>query len=205
MYSLQRPLLTLALAGVVSAFALPGSAAQGMGSSHTYPSNAGDMSPAMAPTDDAGDHLRGPDRDFAMDAARGGMAEVELGKLAVAKATNPDVRNFGQRMIDDHGKANDQLRQVASDRGLALPSDLDRKSRDEMRRLDKLSGPQFDRAYVDMMVKDHVKDVADFQREARRGDSPVQRFASSTLPTLQEHLSMAKDLQTRVSASLNPR
>lgn len=139
------------------------------------------------------------DRSFVMEAAQGGQAEVELGKLAVGKAVNSDVKSFGQKMVDDHSKANDKLRQVAAEKGLSLPSDLDQKSRAEYNHLEKLSGAAFDRAYVKLMVKDHVKDLADFQRESQKAADPaIRQFVTETLPTLQEHLSMAKDLQSKV-------
>ena len=142
------------------------------------------------------------DRSFVMEASHGNQAEVELGKLAVGKAVNPDVKSFGQKMVDDHSKANDKLRQVASEKGLTLPSDLDQKSRAEYNQLEKLSGAAFDRAYVKLMVKDHVKDVADFQRESQKAADPaIREFVTGTLPTLQEHLSMAKDLQSKVAAA----
>jgi putative membrane protein len=141
------------------------------------------------------------DRSFVMEAAHGGQAEVELGKLAAGKAVNPDVKSFAQKMADDHSKANDKLRQVASEKGLSLPSDLDQKSRAEYNHLEKLAGAAFDRAYVKLMVKDHVKDVAEFQRESEKAADPaIRQFVTETLPTLQEHLSMAKDLQSKVMA-----
>ncbi|MBV8201429.1 MAG: DUF4142 domain-containing protein [Acidobacteria bacterium] len=146
--------------------------------------------------------LAATDRSFVMAAARGGLAEVELGKLAASKATDPDVKSFGQRMVDDHSKANDKLRQVASQKGVPIPSDLDRKTRSELDRLAKLSGSEFDRTYVKMMVKDHVKDVAEFNREATRAhDSQVRQFVSETLPIIQDHLKMAKDLESKVGLS----
>jgi putative membrane protein len=189
----------------LSSLVLAGSAfGQGMGQprSGAPEPNAGDMAPgATAPMDNPrtpGD-LHAADRSFVMAAARGGLEEVELGKLAVDKAANADVKAFGQRMVDDHSKANDQLRQVVAAKSVTLPSGLDRKGHSDYDRLAKLSGAAFDHAYVDMMVKDHVEDVADFNRAAQNaGDPDVRRFASATLPTLQEHLRMAKDLQGKV-------
>ena len=180
---------------------------QGMGQPRggMTPPNAGDLPPGgpTAPMDNPntpGD-LHAADRSFVMAAARGGVEEVELGKLAIDKAANADVKAFGQRMVDDHSKANDQLRQVVSGKGVTMPSSLDRKGHSDYDRLAKLSGAEFDHAYVNMMVKDHVEDVADFNHAAQNaGDPDVRRFASSTLPTLQEHLRMAKDLQGKVDA-----
>lgn len=137
----------------------------------------------------------GSDAKFVMEAAQGGMAEVEMGKLAADKASSPDVKQFGQRMVDDHTKANDQLKTVASTVGVTLPPDVGAKNRALIDQLSKLSGAAFDKAYMQHMVKDHKKDVAEFQKEANSGkNADVKSFASSTLPTLQEHLRMAQDV-----------
>jgi len=145
------------------------------------------------------------DKKFVEDAAKGGLAEVQLGQLAAQKAQSPDVKKFGQRMVDDHTKANDQLKQIASSKGVELPSDLDRSARREHDKLSKLSGADFDREYMKHMVSDHKKDVKDFEKEAKSGkDADVKNFASSTLPTLQDHLQMAQQTDASVrSASRN--
>jgi len=182
--------------------ASPGSA----GEPTQNPGTMGGMHDSSATGDNSsmsGGGLKGIDRSFVLDAARGGLEEVELGKLAASKAANPDVKSFGQKMVDDHTKANDQLKSVASQRGIELPANLDHKAKAEYDRLDKLSGDEFDRAYVKLMVKDHVKDVSDFQRVSKRmsSDPAIRQFASSTLPTLQDHLSMAKDLEGKVTGA----
>lgn len=139
------------------------------------------------------------DHEFIEDAAKGGLAEVQLGQLAAQKAENPDVKKFGQRMVDDHSKANDQLKQIASSKGMNLPADLDRSAKREHDKLSKLSGAAFDREYMKHMVSDHKKDVKDFEKEAKSGsDADVKTFASSTLPTLQEHLQMAQQADASV-------
>lgn len=133
------------------------------------------------------------DKKFMRETAEGGLAEVELGKLATEKASSPEVKKFGQRMVDDHSKANEELKQVASSKGVDLPDKLTGKDKLLKERLSKLSGPQFDRAYMENMVKDHKKDVADFNREsASAKDSEVKQFASKTLPTLKDHLKAAE-------------
>src|SRR5207302_11467093 len=103
------------------------------------------------------------DKTFVKKAAAGGLAEVELGQLATEKASSEDVKKFGQRMVDDHGKANDQLKQVASEEHITLPEGLSAKDKATKDRLEKLSGAQFDRAYMRDMVKDHRQDVAEFE------------------------------------------
>ena len=142
------------------------------------------------------------DKRFVRDAAQGGMAEVELGKLATEKASSEDVKKFGQRMVDDHTKANDELKQVASEKGITLPQHLSAKDQMTKEHLSKLSGEQFDKAYMSDMVKDHTQDVADFQKEANSGtDSAVKDFASKTLPTLQDHLREAKQIAPKTQTA----
>ncbi|MGZ4788268.1 MAG: DUF4142 domain-containing protein [Terriglobales bacterium] len=137
--------------------------------------------------------LGAADKAFVKKAAQGGMAEVELGQLATQKAEGADVKKFGQRMVDDHSKANDQLKSLAEQKGVQLPTDLNAKDKALKDRLSKLSGEQFDRVYMQHMVQDHKKDVAEFQKEAKSAkDSDVKNFAQQTLPTLQDHLKMAE-------------
>jgi putative membrane protein len=120
---------------------------------------------------------------------------VELGKLASEKASSQEVKNFGQRMVDDHSKANEELKQIASSKGVKLPDNLSAKDKMLKERLSKLNGESFDRAYMQNMVKDHKKDVADFNRESTSGkDSEVKQFAGKTLPTLKEHLKQAESI-----------
>jgi len=142
------------------------------------------------------------DIEFILDAAKGGMAEVELGKLAAQRAQNEEVKKFAQRMVDDHSKANDELKQIAHSKSIKLPEELETKDKSLMQRLEKLNGPAFDRAYMTAMQNDHVKDVSEFKREANAGRDPqVKSFASSTLPTLEEHLQQAKQTRTLTTAT----
>ena len=135
------------------------------------------------------------DRDFLMDAAMGGLMEVELGQLAAQKGTSDAVKQFGQRMVDDHGKANTELMTLATSKGLTLPTTLDDKHRAQVTKLSAMSGADFDRAYSKMMLKDHEKDVSEFEKQSMKGTDPdVKAFASKTLPTLQEHLTMVRAL-----------
>lgn len=141
--------------------------------------------------------LTAADKRFLDKAAEGGKAEVELGQLAVQKAASEDVKKFGQRMVDDHTRANQKLQEVAEQKGIKLPDKLDAKDQATKARLEKLSGKQFDEAYMKDMVKDHTKDVNEFQREANDGKDPdVKSFAQTTLPTLQDHLKDAKQIET---------
>jgi putative membrane protein len=142
------------------------------------------------------------DQHFVTKAAQGGLAEVELGQLAASKGSNDAVKQFGQKMVDDHGKANDELKSVAQQKNITLPTEPDAKAKSEKARLEKLSGAEFDKAYMAHMVKDHKKDVAEFQKESTSGkDSDVKQWAGKTLPTLQSHLQMAQDTAAKVGAS----
>lgn len=139
--------------------------------------------------------MNSKDRDFLMDAAMGGLMEVELGQLAAQKGTSESVKQFGQRMVDDHGKANTELMTLATSKGITLPTAIDDKHRQDVTKLSAMSGADFDRAYAKMMLKDHEKDVSEFEKQSTKGTDPdVKAFASKTLPTLQEHLTMARAL-----------
>jgi putative membrane protein len=136
------------------------------------------------------------DKKFLKEAATGGLIEVELGKLAAQKGSSDGVKKFGQKMVDDHGKANDQLKEVAAKSQVEVPSSIDSKHQSQIDKMSKLEGPAFDKAYIKNMVKDHDKDVAAFKLEAQNGQDPnVKQFAASTLPTLQEHQQMIKELK----------
>ncbi|HLH04344.1 MAG TPA: DUF4142 domain-containing protein [Bryobacteraceae bacterium] len=138
------------------------------------------------------------DKKFAKDAAMGGLEEVELGKLAAQKGSSDAVKQFGQKMVDDHTKANDQLKEIASKEQIEIPTALDAKHQKEVDKLSALSGDKFDKEYSKNMLKDHRKDVSEFQMEAQNGQDPnIKQFAASTLPTLQEHLKMAEDLNKK--------
>ncbi len=141
----------------------------------------------------------GGDNDFMKKAAQGGMLEVELGKLAGSKGANKDVKDFGAKMVADHSKANDELKAVAAKKDAVLPTEVNAEQKADMDDLAKLSGAAFDGKYVKMMVDDHEKDVADFQKEADQGkDADVKAFASKTLPTLKSHLEMIKAMQSKM-------
>ena len=143
----------------------------------------------------AGGTVSSADRKFAMTAAMDGMTEVELGRLAAERGASDGVKQFGQRMVDDHSKANDELKQWAATAGVMLPTALDAKHQAMVAKMSGLSGAAFDKAYAQAMVKDHTKAVQLFQREADRGmDAGLKTFASSKLPTLREHLEMARSL-----------
>ena len=149
-------------------------------------------------------NLNSQDRDFLMDAAMGGLMEVELGKVAAAQGTSDAVKQFGQRMVDDHGKANTELMTLATSKGITLPTQLDEKHREHVTKLQGMSGADFDRAYSKMMLSDHKKDVSAFEKESTKGtDADLKAFATTTLPTLREHLQMAQALNPAPAGNSN--
>lgn len=142
------------------------------------------------------------DTEFVREAAMGGMTEVELGRLAVQKSSNDKVKEFGQKMIDDHSKADDKLKSIATKDSIAILSDLDVKHRATVNRFSKMSGTEFDRIYVREMVGDHEAAVATFEKEAAKASNPdLKSFASDTLPTLREHLRMARENESALGST----
>ena len=131
------------------------------------------------------------------------MLEVELGRIASAKASNAEVKEFAARMVTDHSKGNAELTEIASTKSLQLPTQEQVKAKHQaaIDKLEKLEGAAFDREYMAAMVKDHDKDVALFEKQAKSGrDVALQAFAAKTLPTLREHQKMAKQINAKVSA-----
>jgi putative membrane protein len=142
--------------------------------------------------------LSAADKDFAMKAAQGGMAEVSLGQMAAQKATDADVKNFGNRMVNDHGKAGDELKQLATNKGIALPTDLDAEAKKTSADLSKKS-KDFDKSYMNDMVKDHEKDVKEFEKASKDVQDPdLKSWASKTLPVIQDHLNIAKQIASKL-------
>jgi putative membrane protein len=146
---------------------------------------------------DAG--LNQTDRDFIGKAAQGGQFEVAAGKLATQRAADPAVRTFAQRMVADHSASNDVLKSLADSKQAPLPDSVSPDDHDALGKLEGLNGHDFDKAYTDMMVKDHVADIGDFQKELAKAQDPdVKDFAQTTLPTLQHHLMLANRLSAQV-------
>jgi putative membrane protein len=151
---------------------------------------ADDKKPATKPFDDA---------EFVMKAASGGMHEVELGKLASMKAKSDAVKKFADRMVADHTKAGDELKTVAKSIGAMVPEKMNAEHQKEYDRFKNYSGANFDKDYVDHMVKDHEGDVAEFKRVAKEAKSPELRsFAAKTLTVVEDHLKAIKQIQEQM-------
>jgi len=135
------------------------------------------------------------EKEFMANAARGGMLEVQLGNLAVQKASSNDVKQFAERMAADHSQLGQKLQQLASNLGVSLPQDLKPEQQNVVSRLEKLSGKAFDREFMKEMVSDHTKDVSEFERAASQStNADIKQFASEALPTLRDHLKMAREI-----------
>jgi putative membrane protein len=136
---------------------------------------------------------------FMEQAAVGGMMEVEAGKVAQSQSTNAAVKDFAATMIKDHTKANDELKGIASKKSFTLPASLPAAEKNHLDEMKKLSGADFDKHYIGMMVTDHAKTVALFTAGGKNPDQEISGFAGKTLPIIQAHYKKATDLQTAVN------
>lgn len=136
------------------------------------------------------------DKQFVMDAAQGGMAEVSLGQMATQRATSNAVKQYGQRMVQEHTQANKELMQLASKKGVTPPKDMGPKYKAAMARLSQLPKASFDQAYLNEAgINGHLESQAVFQRQAQLGQDPdLKAFAAKILPTVEKHLQMAREM-----------
>jgi putative membrane protein len=135
------------------------------------------------------------DSKFAVDAANGGMAEVQLGEVAQNKGTNPQVKEFGKMMVADHTKANDELKAIAASKNIALPTEPSEDLQKAAADITSKSGREFDKAYLKQMVKDHEKTVKLFEDGQKNVvDTEIKAFIDKTLPVLKTHLEHVKNL-----------
>ncbi len=133
------------------------------------------------------------DKEFVTMAGLGGLAEVQMANLALQKATNADVKAFAQRMSTDHSKSNGEIAEFATAKGLALATELDGDPESALEHLSSLSGAEFDKAYMQHVIEDHERDVAAFDKASTSAsDADLKAWAGRTLPTLKEHLELAK-------------
>jgi putative membrane protein len=136
------------------------------------------------------------DADFLVDAANGGMAEVQMGQLAQTHASNNRVKDFGEMMVRDHGEGNTRLKALATAKKVSLPETISNHDQKEMEALQKKKGLNFDRAYINRMVQDHKDDIKEFEKQAAKGtDTQIMAFANGSLDMLHKHLDSAENLQ----------
>jgi putative membrane protein len=139
------------------------------------------------------------DKGFMADAAKAGYGEIQLGKLALEKSHNKDVREYAQKLVDDHEKAASNLAKIAATKGVTLPDSASLASSFSEGKLKMYSGHHFDEAFFSKMIDDHKGAIETFQKEASAGsDTDVKDFASTTIPTLQEHLDKAQTLENEL-------
>lgn len=135
------------------------------------------------------------DKKFVHSALEGGNAEVKLGQLAAQKGNSEDVKQFGQKMVDDHTKLGEQMKQIAQQQGIEVPDGVPAKDKALETKLNSLSGEEFDKAYIKAMVKDHQKDLSEFKKEANSGnDTSIKDAASQGAQVISEHLQMAQQM-----------
>jgi putative membrane protein len=144
--------------------------------------------------------LRNNERQFLMEAAQDSRKEVELGNLAKERGSSSEVKEFGERMVEDHNKALEKLKTTASEVNVTLPDDLQAKNKSTVDRFAKMSGDEFDKAYMKHMVQDHKKAVNKFDKTSKKAQNEsVKNYASETLPVLREHLEEAQKIQMQVA------
>jgi putative membrane protein len=203
---MKRILLGGASALLAMSLAACGSGGGGSGSGSQRNMNEGNRAAAnsltTAPANTLGNAAArtGADspEDFLHQAAEGGMAEVDMGRLATQKAQSAEVKKFGEMMVADHTKANEELKGIATKKNIPLPADMGthKATIDE---LNGLSGPDFDRAYIKQMVEDHEKTISMFEKQAGSStDSDVKAFATKSLPVLKKHLESLQAIQSKM-------
>ena len=136
------------------------------------------------------------DAEFAVEAADGSMMEVQLGTLALTKASSPEVKDFAQKIVDQHTQANNELKALAQKKNISLPATMGNEHQRKYEKLSEKAGPEFDKEYMDLMVRDHKEDIDEFEDQAEEGnDAEIKAWASSKLATLRKHLQEAERIQ----------
>lgn len=139
------------------------------------------------------------DKHFITKAAEGSMEEIALATTVSQKATIPEVKSFADRMVSDHTKASDELKSLAAKKGVTLPSEMDKSQQSEQDKLAKLTGKKVDKEYATYAVKDHEKDLKEFQKAAKDSKDPdIKAWAAKMVPILEDHLETAKQLEPKV-------
>jgi putative membrane protein len=142
------------------------------------------------------------DTAFLRDAGEGGLMEVKLGELAQTHAASQAVKDFGQRMITDHANMNQDVKNLAGEQHVSLPTELSTKNKRVYDRLSRMNGAEFDKAYIEHMLRDHKADAAAFEGEINSGtDAEDKAVAQKALPTIQDHLRMAQELAGKLGVA----
>ena len=166
---------------------------------NTNNSNRTVASPTTTPVTSA--PARRDDRAFAMEVAQNGIAEIALARLVAKNGQGADVKRFAQRVITDHTKVGNELKQIATAKGITLPADMTAAQQATVTRLTALKGAEFDREFMTIMGENHDKSVTTFKEVARDGtDAEIKAFAAKTLPTLEEHQKMAHEIHAKLTS-----
>jgi putative membrane protein len=203
---------TALLSGVSAIAQMPpggGGGQQTSPSQQTNPTQRPGAQPGASPMDQAATSNQDPngsgmmmDKAFVREALQGGMAEVQLGQLAAQKSTNPDVKEFGQKMVDDHTKLGDQMKQVAEQMNIKPPDSLSSKDKAAVAKLSALNGDAFDKAYIKDMVKDHKQDEKEFKQEAMNTSNPALKdVVSQGAQVISQHLQMIEQIAQKNSVA----
>jgi putative membrane protein len=145
--------------------------------------------------DQKADQALKADKNFVKNTIEGGLAEIECSQLALQKSSNDELKRFAQRMIDDHTKLRDQMKPIATQLGVKGPTEPTKKDKAVIAKLESLSGDDFDKAYIKLMLKEHEMDAASFKQEAKSAQSPlVKDAATKDDPLIEGHLQMIQDI-----------
>jgi putative membrane protein len=157
-----------------------------------------------ADTSDKQGNLSAGDMQFVRDAAHGGATEVEFGKILQQRAQSTELKKYGERLVEDHSKANDKLARIVEKKGVRVPTEPDSDQQTQLQRLSAMSGQQFDEHARQIAIRDHQGDIEKFRRASENAQDPeLRQFAKDTLPVLERHLRMAQDI--RLTTSTTPR
>lgn len=151
-------------------------------------------------TGQSGSYLSEQDQTFIKEASQGGMMEVKMGRLAAQKGHSEAVRQLGQKLVQDHSKANQELKLLASQKNITLPTETPSEHEAMLSHLQSLEGAEFDKAFRKHAVEDHQKDIQKFQTASQSPDADLKAFAQKTLPVLQQHLQMAEKIEAQGSS-----
>ncbi len=198
-YNLSLSAGTVLLAGAAALAQTPGNPQQPSMPSQQQPSTTTSPNPGMGPGAYPGTAPTGQDlaeKTFVSKALQGGEMEVQLGQLAQQKSQSNDVKQFGQKMVNDHGQMADKwFKPVAQQLGISEPKGLSKKDKKEIARLEGLSGEEFDREYITMMVKDHQQDLKEFKDEAQSAQNPnVKQIAQQGTHIIAQHLQLIEQI-----------
>src|SRR5688572_22389814 len=142
-------------------------------------------------------YLSEQDQTFIKETAQGGMMEVKMGRLGAQKGHSEAVRQLGQKLVQDHSKANQELKLLASQKNITLPTETPSEHQAMLSHLQSLEGAEFDKAFKKHAVEDHQKDIQKFQTALQSPDADLKAFAQKTLPVLQQHLEMAQKIEAQ--------